>query len=541
MTGGALQIGSTIGDHQIVKKLGEGAMGAVYEGRHQLIGKRVAIKVLKGTGEDGRVAAMRLLEEARAVNAIDHKGIIDIFDAGVLPDGRPYLMMELLVGRTLHDEVKRAKAGLPLRLVFHVLRGVLDALVAAHRAGVIHRDLKASNVFLVDQPEGLPLVKLVDFGVARREGRQEALTMPSMTVGSMGFMAPEHIGGRPVPQSDLYACGCLAWLMLTGKPVFPYGNLPTLIKQHLEVMPPGVGTVRVETPPELEAFVAWLLEKRLEDRPHSAEVALTVLKEAEQSGDALRTVPGGPSFIELARKYDDRVRSQAGVKAAAPEPEAPPPDAPPHRSSPSRPPLPSEAAPQADRRSSPPRSPLAADGAPQADRRSSPSRPPASTEPPSGLAQRSSPSRPPAPHEGSSQRASASRPGDVAAQRTPRAEGVPQRSNAPRQPAAGEDLRANAGPADADRATRASPRSQAERPAISRAPVAGAGPVPKAEPPSAKQPRVLTAARRANESKAAPLRLDHPDEDTIPPEAGPAAEPVDFHDMGTVLDPRRRR
>ncbi|MCA2980878.1 MAG: serine/threonine protein kinase [Myxococcaceae bacterium] len=316
MTVQALQTGSTIGEHELVRKLGEGAMGTVYEGRHRLIGKRVAIKVLKASDEDGRVAGLRFLEEARAVNAIDHKGIIDIFDAGALPDGRPYLVMELLVGRTLHDEVKRARAGLPLRLVFHVLRGVLDALSAAHRAGVIHRDLKASNVFLVEQAEGLPLVKLVDFGVARRQDRREALTLPSMTVGSMGFMAPEHIAGRPVPQSDLYACGCLAWLMLTGKPVFPYGNLPTLVNQHLKVVPPGVGTVRAETPPELEAFVAWLLEKRPKDRPHSAEVALTVLREAEQSGDGLRTVPGGPAFIELARSYDAGVRRQAERAAA---------------------------------------------------------------------------------------------------------------------------------------------------------------------------------------------------------------------------------
>jgi serine/threonine-protein kinase len=526
VTAGALQIGSTIGDHQIVKKLGEGAMGAVYEGRHQLIGKRVAIKVLKGTGEDGRVAALRLLEEARAVNAIDHKGIIDIFDAGVLPDGRPYLMMELLVGRTLHDEVKRTKAGLPLRLVFHVLRGVLDALVAAHRAGVIHRDLKASNVFLVDQPEGLPLVKLVDFGVARREGRQEALTMPSMTVGSMGFMAPEHIAGRPVPQSDLYACGCLAWLMLTGKPVFPYGNLPTLIKQHLEVLPPGVGTVRAETPPELEAFVAWLLEKRAEDRPHSAEVALTVLKEAEQSGDALRTVPGGPSFIELARKYDERVRSQAGVKAVAPAatPEAAVADEAPHRSSPSRAPVTAEAAPGADRRSGAPAVGEAPSGLVQR---------PAQARPIEPAHQRSTPLRSPATSDPGAPRGSPSRP-------PPGADAVPAR--APRLSGAAQDPRATAAPVDPDRATRAYPRSQPDRPATSRAALGAAGPVPKAEPPSAaKQPRVLTAARRVSEPKAAPLRRDHPEDDTIPPEPGAPAEPVDFHDMGTVLDPRRRR
>ncbi len=307
-----LQVGSTIGDHTLVKKLGEGAMGTVFEGVHTLIGKRVAIKVLKHGTDEGQVARKRLLEEARAANAIHHRGIVDIYDAGLLPDGRPYLVMELLLGRSLHDEVRRAKGGLPIKVVLHVLKGVLEALDAAHRAGVVHRDLKASNVFLVEQPSGLPLVKLVDFGIARRASRSEVLTMPSMTVGSMGFMAPEHIAGKPVAQSDLYAVGCLAWLMLTGRPVFPYGNPGVLTQQHLKEKPPPVSTVRKETMPELESFVAWLLEKRVDARPFSAEVALAVLHEASLAVDGLRTAPGGPSFLELAKGLDARFRSEIG-------------------------------------------------------------------------------------------------------------------------------------------------------------------------------------------------------------------------------------
>lgn len=304
-----------LGEHQIVRKLGEGAMGAVYEAVHRLIGKRVAVKVLKGAIDgDSAVAAKRLLEEARVVNAIDHRGVVDIFDAGLLPDGRPYLVMELLIGRSLHEEVKRTKGGLPLRMVLHVLTGVLEPLVASHAAGVIHRDLKASNVFLVEQPSGLPLVKLVDFGIARREGRSEVLTMPSMTVGSMGFMAPEHINGKPVPQSDLYACGCLAWLMLTGRPVFPYGNPALLLQQHLKEVPPPVRTLRPELSVELSDFVAWLLDKEAELRPHSAEVALTVLRELAQGSEGTRTLPGGPAFIQTAKKYDARVRVESGAR-----------------------------------------------------------------------------------------------------------------------------------------------------------------------------------------------------------------------------------
>ncbi len=311
-----LRPGALVGDHQLGHKLGEGAMGWVFEAEHTLIGKRVAIKVMKGTGQEGRLAAKRLLEEARSVNAIRHRGIIDIFDAGVLADGRPYLVMELLEGRSLHDEVKRSRGGLSVRVVFHLLAGVLEPLMAAHRAGVIHRDLKASNVFLLNAPQGLPLVKLLDFGIARRKGREEVLTSPQMTVGSMGFMGPEHIAGKVVPQSDLYGVGCLAWLMLTGRPVFPYGNPMELLQNHVHVKPPSVRTLRAETPPELEAWVAWLLEKKVEARPFSAEVALTVLREAEAASEGVRTAPGGPSFIELARGLDERARQVSGARAA---------------------------------------------------------------------------------------------------------------------------------------------------------------------------------------------------------------------------------
>jgi serine/threonine-protein kinase len=306
-----IRVGSVIRDYRLVKKLGEGAMGTVYEGVHEIIGKRVAIKVLKASAVQDQVAAKRMLEEARAVNAIQHEGVVDIYDVGMLPAGRPYLVMELLEGRSLHDEVRRLKRGLPVKLVVHVLEGVLSALEAAHRAGVIHRDLKASNVFLVRQRDGMPYVKLVDFGVARREGRQEMLTMPQMTVGSMGFMAPEHIAGHPVPQSDLYATGCLAWLMLAGKPVFPYGNPGVLMQQHLRTKPPFVSTLREEVSVELDAWVAWMLEKRAEDRPHTAEVALTTLHEAMQASGGMRTIPGGPKFIEVAKSYDARARSEA--------------------------------------------------------------------------------------------------------------------------------------------------------------------------------------------------------------------------------------
>ncbi|MEW5739541.1 MAG: serine/threonine-protein kinase [Myxococcota bacterium] len=304
--------------YRLTGRLGAGAMGEVYEGVHELIGKRVAVKVLLAGGDDTVANARRLIEEARAVNAVAHPGIVDIFDAGTLPDGRPYLVMERLEGHSLLEEITTRKQ-LPIREVFHLLAGILAPLDAAHRAGVIHRDLKPSNVFLCDNPTGLPRVKLVDFGIARRAGREEALTHPLMTLGSLGFMGPEHLAGEVVPASDLYSVGCLGYQMATGAPVFSLKNPAKAAEQHINEPAPPLRARRPDAPVELEAWVAWLLEKDPADRPSSADVALAVLKEAEAAATGHGTTPGGPRFGDLARAFDRKSKAQR-----PPPPPAPP-------------------------------------------------------------------------------------------------------------------------------------------------------------------------------------------------------------------------
>jgi serine/threonine protein kinase len=304
-----LPSGTPVGEYEIITRLGEGGMGEVYSAQHPHIGKRVAIKVMRRVAADALPEARRLLEEARAVNAIRHSGIIDIFGANVLPDGRPYLVMELLEGVTLAQHIE-THSPLEFAEVFRLLEGILSPLIAAHRAGVIHRDLKTSNIFLVDTAEGRR-VKLLDFGVARRDGRDEPLTGPQMTVGSLGFMGPEHLEGRVGPQSDLYAVGCIAWLLITGRPVFSYKNVALLARDHLHTVPPPVSSVRAYTPDELESWVAWLLEKDIDQRPFSADVALTTLKEAEHLALGEQTVSFEANFMRSAKAIDARARQMA--------------------------------------------------------------------------------------------------------------------------------------------------------------------------------------------------------------------------------------
>jgi serine/threonine protein kinase len=192
---------------------------------------------------------------------------------------------------------------MPVDDIILVLDGILDALAAAHRAGVIHRDLKPSNVFVLTGEK--PRVKLLDFGVARREGRTEALTGPSMAVGSMGFMAPEQLLGNAVASSDLYAVGCIAFLMLGGRPVFPLKNIPENARSHFSDTPAKLRTLRPEVSEALETWVERMLGKTPDTRPPSAEIALASLRALDrrmvETGSGNKTevvaafVPSGPT------------------------------------------------------------------------------------------------------------------------------------------------------------------------------------------------------------------------------------------------------
>ncbi|MGZ3461241.1 MAG: serine/threonine-protein kinase, partial [Archangium sp.] len=159
-------VGLKIGEYELRQRIGVGGMGLVYDGIQPLIGKRVAVKVLRPELAAAEEQVARLLAEARAVNAIRHRGIVDIFGFGQVPDGRQYIIMEYLEGVAL-DAYLAEKGRLPVPEALDILDEVLGALGAAHGAGVVHRDLKPSNIFLVKQPDGSRYVKLLDFGLAK--------------------------------------------------------------------------------------------------------------------------------------------------------------------------------------------------------------------------------------------------------------------------------------------------------------------------------------------------------------------------------------
>src|SRR5688572_12034772 len=212
-----LDAGQTVGEYVIDDKLGEGGFGAVFKATHPLIGKQVAIKVLFRQYSANPQMVSRFISEARAVNQIRHKNIIDIFSFGQLPDGRHYYVMEYLQGVTL-DEHLGMRGRLTMGDALPILRQLARALDAAHAKGIAHRDLKPENIFIAaGDDEVYP--KLLDFGIAKLlvDGKRQHKTRTGAPIGTPYYMSPERCRGRDVDhRTDIYSFGILAYQMLTG-------------------------------------------------------------------------------------------------------------------------------------------------------------------------------------------------------------------------------------------------------------------------------------------------------------------------------------
>jgi eukaryotic-like serine/threonine-protein kinase len=277
----ALAPGTMIGEYRIEKKLGEGSFGTVYAGVQPLIGKKVAIKLLHKRMSSEPEIVSRFIDEARAANRIGHRNIIDIFSFGVHSGNQHYFIMEFCEGMTLGQLLQQKKRLTPTEAL-PILRGIADGLDAAHQAGVTHRDLKPDNVFLVRIKDNQYFPKLLDFGVAKlakEDGAQQTAT--GIAIGTPRYMSPEQCRGKKVDhRTDIYALGCVAHEMLTGRPVFEADSTVDLLFQHMSDPPPPMSTVLPNLPPELDAPVLEMLAKRPLGRPTSAGAAIDALAHA---------------------------------------------------------------------------------------------------------------------------------------------------------------------------------------------------------------------------------------------------------------------
>ncbi len=268
-----LRPGSKAGPWLVERELGRGGMGAVYAVVHEEIGKRAALKVVHRRLMPG-FNSERMLLEAKVVNQVGHPNIVDIFETGRLEDGRPYIVMERLCGQSLAVCADDGKL-LP-DAVIAILLQVCDALIAAHAAGIVHRDLKLDNVFLVDNFDDAsqPRVKLLDWGIAKVIHHEVKHTIEGQLMGTPQYLSPEQARGLAVsPQTDVYSLGVMAYELFLEQLPFEAETAAEVMALHLRAAPPPPRELWPDIPAELEDLLLAMLAKQPDERPTMVEVA----------------------------------------------------------------------------------------------------------------------------------------------------------------------------------------------------------------------------------------------------------------------------
>ena len=287
--------GTIVGNYCIVDELGEGGMGMVYLAEHTLIGRKAAIKTLHPELSSEDEVVHRFFNEAKAVTAIKHPGIVEIYDFGTRDDGTAYIVMEYLIGDTLKERL--AKVGrLPVHKALEITRQAASALGAAHRAGIIHRDLKPDNVFLVDDPEIGERVKLVDFGIAKILGADDHSvhrTRTGMVMGTPLYMSPEQCrgAGKVDARADFYSLGCILYELLCGQPPFVREGLGAVLGAHMYEQPAPPHSLEPSLEPAVDAFVLRLMAKEPGDRFADASDLVKALPRASEATGGYPAVP----------------------------------------------------------------------------------------------------------------------------------------------------------------------------------------------------------------------------------------------------------
>ncbi|MEU3353630.1 protein kinase [Streptomyces sp. NPDC037389] len=257
------------GRYRLGDPLGRGGMGEVWQGQDEVLGRQVAVKLLLGDDGD-ESAAMRFRLEAQTAARLNHPQVVAVYDFGEW-EGRFYLVMELVQGSSLSVELAERRALAPARAADLVAQ-TASGLAAAHRQGVVHRDVKPGNL-MVDAATGT--LKIGDFGIARFVDETSAgLTRAGQIVGTSTYLAPERALGRTAgPESDVYALGCVLYQMLVGRPPFWDENPTALLYLHVDSPPEPPRHYRPDVPPAFEAYLLRMLAKQPEERPSAQEVA----------------------------------------------------------------------------------------------------------------------------------------------------------------------------------------------------------------------------------------------------------------------------
>jgi serine/threonine-protein kinase len=263
-----------LGSYTLISPIGEGGMGEVWRASHKLLARPAAIKLVKLDESRQELFAQRFHREANTIAALKSPHTVYLYDFGTTEDGRLYYVMELLDGISLQTLVTTFGPQ-PASRVVAILKQMCRSLEEAHQAKIVHRDLKPSNVMICQVAQACDFVKVLDFGLAKPFGGRDVshLTVEGVTLGTPEYMAPEVARGSGTvdARADLYALGCVAYVLLTGSLVFTESNPVTVALKHMRTppVPPSIRTDRF-VPPDLERVILACLEKEPDARPQSA-------------------------------------------------------------------------------------------------------------------------------------------------------------------------------------------------------------------------------------------------------------------------------
>jgi serine/threonine protein kinase len=291
------------GRYRIERMLGEGGMGVVYRATHAVIGKPLAIKVLRAeVSKDADVVA-RFKQEAQSATAIGNEHIIDITDFGALPDRSTYFVMEFLDGVSLTAALEQSRPIAAARTI-DIGKQLCEALGAAHERGIVHRDLKPDNIYLIKRHGSTDFVKVLDFGIAKVGGATSKLTKAGQVFGTPHYMSPEQAAGSSVDhRTDIYALGVILYEMASGRVPFDADNLMGILTKHLYENPIPVRELPPPTDvsPGLEAIIMKCLAKQPGER----------FADAAALRAALRAVPSADWTERDARAWWQAYRTDA--------------------------------------------------------------------------------------------------------------------------------------------------------------------------------------------------------------------------------------